>query len=530
MNIENVSIYDDFVRLGGDSLTGIKLLSYIDSGDVTMADIFAFRTPEAIAKNMSDLSFDLDLYSLESGCPLNAAQINVFADVNIYNKKNAYHIPGFIPIPKEYGLEKILDCLDELLDAHPILSMHLSDIYEVNDEDGQGNLDVLKDLMSNAKKLGMGNILDIVGSYGLDVGGLYNMLRTTIRLFKGEYPYIVKGDKPPITVESDVDENIIVDFFSESLDLYNYLSKFMIAESEDSYYLFYLIHHIIFDAISEGVLIHDLRVLLDGGSVELDDAFLKTSAFTQQIKSTEKFEDAVEFYHPILSEASDAGELVGDNSSEGYVKSSYDLEFDKVAFKSFLNKAGISEIVLFSSVFTYTLSQFVDGDKVLFTLIENGRDRFNEDFIGMTSNVMPLVADCKNRSINSFMEHMSHLVYGASRYSYYPILYLYQKYDFEVKVMFQFVPNWIADDIGSADTVEDINVEEISNQILNNYSDFLAELFVQIYQYGENYKILITNSNKYSSKMMKDFRDTYISILSNIINSDMSFNLSDTLK
>ena len=206
------------------------------------------------------------------------------------------------------------------------------------------------------------------------------------------------------------------------------------------------------------------------------------------------------------------------------------MEFDKVAFKSFLNKVGIGENVLFTSVFTYTLSQFVDSDKVLFMLIENGRDRFNEDFIGMTSNVMPLVADCKNRSINSFMEHMSHLVYGASRYSYYPILYLYQKYDFEVKVMFQFVPNWIADDIGSADTVEDINVEEISNQILNNYSDFLAELFVQIYQYGENYKILITNSNKYSSKMMKDFRDTYISILSNIINSDMSFNLSDTLK
>ena len=91
------------------------------------------------------------------------------------------------------------------------------------------------------------------------------------------------------------------------------------------------------------------------------------------------------------------------------------MEFDKVAFKSFLNKVEISEIVLFSSVFTYTLSQFVDSDKVLFTLIENGRDRFNRDFIGMTSNVMPLVADCKDQSVNSFMEHMSHIYSLATK-------------------------------------------------------------------------------------------------------------------
>ncbi len=530
LDLEKVSIYDDFIRLGGDSLTAIKLLSYIDSDDVTMADIFTFRTPEAIANNLSDLSFDLDIYTLESGCPLNTAQINVFADVNVYNKKNAYHIPGFIPISKEYGLENIRNSLDKLLDAHPILSMRLSDMYESNDAGGTGNWVVLKDLISTAKKFGIRNIMDIIGSYGLNVGGLYNMLKTIIRLFKGEYPYMIKGDKPPISVESNIDESAIVDFFSETLDLYNYLAKFMIVETEESYYLFYLIHHIIFDATSEGVFRHDLKVLLDGGNVDFDDTFLKTSAFTHHIKGTEKFEEAAEFYRPILSDAGDVGELVGDNSSEGYTRSSYDLEFDKVAFKSFLNKAEISEIVLFSSVFTYTLSQFVDSDKVLFTLIENGRDRFNEDFIGMTSNVMPLVADCKDQSINSFMEHMSHIVYGASRYSYYPALPLYQNYDFEVKIMFQFMPNWIADDMGYVGNIEGIDVGKIDNQILNNYSDYLADLFVQIYQNGEDYKIIISNSKKYSDKMIRDFKNMFMSILSGIIKLDMGSDITDTLK
>ncbi|WP_405294927.1 AMP-binding protein [Methanobrevibacter sp.] len=525
-----IGIYDDFLRLGGDSLTGIKLLSYIDSNDVTMADIFTFRTPEAIARNMSDLSFDLDLYTLESGCPLNAAQVNVFADVIINNKKNAYHIPHFISIPKEYGLDNILDSLDALLDAHPILCMRLSDIYEVNDTEDVSKRNAIKDLISTTKKFKIENIRNIIGSYGLDVIGISNMLKSIKHLFKGEYPYLVKGDKPPISVKSNADESTLIDFFSESLDLYNYLSKFMIVEYEESYYLFYLIHHIIFDATSAGLFKHDLQVLLDGGSVDLDDTFLKTSAFSQQIKNTEKFEEAREFYQPILSDVGDVGELLPDNSSKGYTTSSYDLEFDKVAFKSFLNKVGIGENVLFTSVFTYTLSQFVDSDKVLFMLIENGRDRFTDEFIGMTSNVMTLVADCKDRSINSFMEHMSHLVYGASRYSYYPAIFLHQDHDFEVNIMFQFVPNWIVDDIEFADVVEGIDVDEFTNQVLDIYSDFLVDFGVQIYQYGETYRLIIINSNMYSDKMINDFKDIYISVLSNIINADMSSNLSDTLK
>ena len=210
--------------------------------------------------------------------------------------------------------------------------------------------------------------------------------------------------------------------------------------------------------------------------------------------------------------------------------STYDLKFDKIAFKSFLNNTGISENVFFTSVFAYALSQFVDSDKVLFTLIENGRDRFNENFIGMTSNVMPLVADCKDQSINSFMENMADIIYGISRHSYYPILLLYQKYNFEVNTLFQFIPNWIADDFNNVGSNDDIDSEEIMNQILNTYSDNLTEFLVQIFQNGDNYRLIIINSNKYSNNLIEDFKDTYISILSNIINTDIYSNLNTTLK
>ena len=66
----------------------------------------------------------------------------------------------------------------------------------------------------------------------------------------------------------------------------------------------------------------------------------------------------------------------------------------------------------------------------------------------------------------------------------------------------------------------------VNNKVLNEFQDSLAEFFVQIYQNGEDYRIVFTNSNKYSEKMIEDFKDTYISVLSKIINADMSSDLN----
>lgn len=159
-------------------------------------------------------------------------------------------------------------------------------------------------------------------------------------------------------------------------------------------------------------------------------------------------------------------------------------------------------------------------------MIENGRDRFHENFIGMTSNVMPLVMDCQDQSINSYIENMANLIYDASRYSYYPILLLYQEYNFEVDILFQFIPNWIADEF---DNLNDMPSNDIFNCVLNNFKDFIAEFFVQVNQNEDDYILVFMNSNKYSDKLIEDFKETFISVLSNIIKSDVSTDLSKTL-
>ena len=146
-NQENIGIYDDFVRLGGDSLTAIKLLPYLEDYNIAAADILSLRTPQSIANHIVENLFDSDVYSLDEGCPLNESQLNVYLDIVANNKFDTYILPLHMRISKEYDIDAIKNALEEILIIHPILGMCVSDEFEV--------------------------------------------------------PYLVKGSKPPIVIESD---------------------------------------------------------------------------------------------------------------------------------------------------------------------------------------------------------------------------------------------------------------------------------------------------------------------------------------
>ena len=111
---QKIGIHDDFVHLGGDSLTAIRLLSHLEDYNITAVDILSLHTPYAIAKNIKKIKLDLDIYTLESGCPLNESQLNVYLDIAVNNKDDAYIIPLFMEIPEKYGVNEIFDALNKI--------------------------------------------------------------------------------------------------------------------------------------------------------------------------------------------------------------------------------------------------------------------------------------------------------------------------------------------------------------------------------------------------------------------------------
>ena len=536
-NHEKIGVRDDFIALGGDSLIGIKLMNYLEDYSITMADILNLRTPEAIANNMDYIPFDLDIYSIEEGCPLNEAQASLLAGIAMDNNANFFHIPIFMPIDKKYGLDKILDALDEVIKVHPILSMHLSNDYEVKNRKNffnriQDNMDLLKELGDNFQDT---SLVDVVRNSGWNPKKLYDMFHIILKLFKGEYPYLIKGSKPPISVESNFNNDAFRLFMAENMDLYEYLCMFAIYELENHYLLLAKFHHFIFDGMSGNVFKKDLQHLLDGGTVDMDDSFLRTSAFQHQIKDTEKFSQATEFFDSMFNDLEEADDLVGDTQAEGFSINTHDLEFDRNLFKLFLDNTGISENILFTSVFACTLSRFVDSDNVLFSTIDNGRGRFNDyDSVGLYANVITLLINCKNQSIDSFIKNSSQMIYGATRYNFYPILLLYKEYGLDMpSVVFQFVPDWI-DYEGLKEQDNSILSSEFGENIFNDFVNGVDKLpidfIVQILQNGDNYSLMVVNTNNFSDNMINDFSDTFQSILSNIIEADMTADLNSIFK
>ncbi|WP_296890814.1 D-alanine--poly(phosphoribitol) ligase subunit DltA, partial [uncultured Methanobrevibacter sp.] len=466
-NQEKISVYDDFVHLGGDSLIAIRLLSNLENIHISAADILSLRTPYAIARSIGDNQLDLDIYTLESGCPLNEPQLNVYLDIVANNKMNAYKIPISMDISKKYNVSDIVDALNVMFEVHPILNMCVSDKFEV--------------------------------------------------------PYLVKGAKPEILVENDGDADIISEFFSEQFDLYNSLCRFLIIEKDDKFNLFAVFNHIIFDGLSDVVFKEDLLSILDGKTIDIDDSFLKVSAFYQQIKKTDDYAVAQNFYDSMLIENDDnSGELLSDVLPDGPNFKQTKLDLDNNSFKSFLKENNVSENVLFTGAFAYTLSRFVGNDKVLFNIIENGRDRFNNlNSIGMYVNTLPLFVDCKNQNVSSFIEYMSDLVYNVMRYDYYPFRLLANKYDIDSNIIFQFFPEWIGDDKG------DISLDIEKYDLLSNIDDSLTDFSVNVVQKRNTYILNVTYSGNYSSEFVERFVESYKLILQDMLNvnklSDIDF-------
>ena len=458
---ENIGICDDFLQLGGDSLAAIKLISLLKDYDVTVADILSLHTPYAIAKGINEISLDLDTYSLESGCPLNEPQLNVYLDIIANDKWDSYRIPIFMEISKDYDSDIIQSAINEILDIHPILGMCVSDDFEV--------------------------------------------------------PYLVKGSKCPILLESEIEDEFLLDFLSKPFELNQNLSRFLIVENEDNYSVFGVFHHIIFDGLSESVFKEDFQAILDGKTLDVDDSFLKVSAFAEQIKDAPEYKIAYDFYERFLADIDEVGILLDSVSSEGAGILQTDLNIDSDSFHSFLLNHNLSENVFFVSAFAYTLSRFVGNEKVLFNILDNGRGRFkNFDAIGMYVNTLPMLADCKNQDISAFMDYMSDLIYDVMKYDYYPFRLIANEYNVNSNILFQFIPDWIeGNNVNGEDSSQFIE-ENIFQSILVSNGDFSADVL----QKGEDYSIRVSYSDRYSKDFIEHFVYAYKLIAEQIINAN----------
>ena len=128
-NQENISVYDNFIDLGGTSIIAMKIVKELVDYNLSVNDLISLGTPKKIAahiKNNALIDYDYSKYSLDKGCPLNESQLNVYLDILKHEKKGVYNIPIALNIPSTYSADDIFRALNEMFNVHPLLKSFLS--------------------------------------------------------------------------------------------------------------------------------------------------------------------------------------------------------------------------------------------------------------------------------------------------------------------------------------------------------------------------------------------------------------------
>ena len=449
-NGDNIGVYDDFIQLGGTSIIAMKIVKELGDYNLSVNDLISLGTPEKIAdyiKNNTVMDLEYSRYSLDEGCPLNESQLNVYLDIVRYEKNDVYNIPLTINIPGSYSLDEIKSALYEMFNVHPILKSF------VNVVDGN--------------------------------------------------PCLKNGVSPNIDYLNEYDGEVLSDFINESFDIYSSLSRFLLMnnDNDDGFVLVCVFHHLIFDGFSSLVFKQHLFDLLEGKVLKLDDGFVKSSVYHEEIIKTKEYSTAEAFYEDMLCDVGDVSSLlsdVGDNEAGVY---SVNLDVGKSDVDVFLKSYGVSENILFTGVFAYTLSRFTGDNKILFNVLDNGRDNLsNYESIGMFVNTLPLIVDCCDNDVASFIGDVRDLIFNVFSYNFYPFRVLAQKFNINSSILFQYQP---------------IFDEEINNQFF-----IVSDLAFRIFKKNNRYVVNVIYSSEFSSDTIRRFVKSYNMILNQLLSED----------
>ncbi|MCR5026167.1 MAG: AMP-binding protein, partial [Methanobrevibacter sp.] len=222
-NQENIGVSDDFVRLGGDSIKAIRIVSLLQKEGIscTARDILNYKTPYTIAQNISeDIQVSYD--ATEGIVDLLPIQSYFFDKVN----KNDY-VQSFI-----------VESFDDL------------------------DMNILQNAWNN-------------------LTNLHDMLRVNYHL---EDNAVIQEIMPLDTcvceinefnVDEDLNQNIyeIMDNAISSLDVYDKLMDISLVRFEGKSYLIFVIHHLIVDGVSWSTILDDLthiyNKLVSGSEIDL---------------------------------------------------------------------------------------------------------------------------------------------------------------------------------------------------------------------------------------------------------------------
>ena len=322
--------------------------------------------------------------------PLSYSQMGVYVECMKNPASTLYNIPSMIGFPKDTDCQQLLQAIETIIKAHPLLQAH----FDTEDS----------------------HIIQVVNPTAPHVT-LTEMTEEELTTYKQDFVQPFNLTQGP-------------------------LYRMEIVNTEQRVCLLADVHHLVFDGGSFDLFIHQVCDMMDGKDIETED--YSYTDFVKSQKEAEKSEEyavAHDFFHTQLSGCEGATEVQSDltNPIEQGVTETVFTPLDFPAIETFCRQHQLTPAHLTLAAVMYALGRFTNNEQLCITTISNGRSDLRiRNTTGMFVNTLPLTATIGEQRIGDFLQEVSETFEETLRHENYPFAQIASDYDLSAEIMFAY--------------------------------------------------------------------------------------------
>ena len=473
LKLDRMGINDDFYELGGDSLGSIRVITESELPGLNSSHIFRGRTPKNIAALYEETLNNDDgeapeiknARAMKTEHPLTVEQLYM-VDYQLYTPKSTmYNLFSMMKVDKDmFDMEKMAQAMQTALRNHSAL---LTTFHFNNDGDivQRYTPEVLQDIH-----------VERLTEFEFD-----NLKDTLVQPFK-----IIGGC----------------------------LHRCRVFETEKSGYIFFDVHHTIFDGTSLKLFMGNVGKAYMGMELEPDLYYLilqnredekKTEFYQESKRYFEERYDGIEWSsHPITDKESRENEM-----GELFAP----IGIEQPQMKAMERRYRISRNEFFISVAILAISIYNRQNDIKICWIYNGREDANAmHSVGLLFRELPVAVRLKDdMTIRELFADVHEQVQKGIEHSCYPYVDINSQIgeDDAAYLLYQ-------QDIRDMGGLEDMNVEAID--IRQNQAASQTILDMEILDGEDGLTLMIDyTSSLYNDESMESYKDTFVKVAQSLV-------------
>ena len=475
LGIERISIDDDFYEMGGDSLSSMEML--IESGlpGLDAACIFRGRTASQIAK--------LYMEQIQNYNPDGDDELNDIAKLEEHKltpeQLDFFNYQSYMPNSTMYNLFDMIR-------------------FDKKEIDAQTMANAVETAFKNHPALS--TILQ------------YNQNGELIQKYSSEMKIVITPERISEDELSKIKDTLVAPFKLINAPLF----RCRLFETENSIYLFFDVHHIVFDGTSLDILIKNVIKAYSGASLETDYYYLVLTR-RRQMEFTDFYQESRKYHE----------------NTYGNIKWTTYPKFDRITVENKLGSISCNETIsplhIFSAEKKFMLSrnEFYIGVALLAIAINtnkndvhvswvyNGRDDLSSiSSVGLLCRELSVALRLNNKSdLRDIFTKVHEQVQNGIKYSCYPYMAtIPQDQDGDIAcVLYQRY-------IREADDFDGMNVNKVKIAHNNAAAESVLDIKILDGEDGLQY-VFDYEAGNYKEETILEFQNLFKSVVAAIVNN-----------